>query len=58
MDQQGSYKNKVARITGGTNKMDSTVSIMPGSMDQKGGGVTKRKYNLSSVRPEDGHFKR
>ena len=47
--------NKVDWITKGTHKMDFTVSVMSGTMDQKGGVVTKRKYDLSSVEPEDRH---
>ena len=51
-------KNKVAWIIEGTDKMNSTVSDMHGIMDQKGEGVTKRKYDLSSVEPEDRHSMR
>ena len=29
-------RNKVDWISGGTDKIDSTVSIVPGSMDQRG----------------------
>ena len=58
MDQHGRCKNRVAWISGGTDKIDSTVSVVPGSMDQRGGGVTKRKYDISSVRPEDGRSMR
>ena len=39
-------------------KMDLKVSDMPGTMNQKGGGVTKRKYDLSSADPEDRHSMR
>ena len=58
MDQHGRCKHRVAWISGGTDKIDSTVSVVPGSMDQRGGGVTKRKYDISSVRPEDGRSMR
>jgi hypothetical protein len=47
MNQHGRCKNRVAWISWGTDKIDSTVSV-------EGGGVTKRKYDISSVRTEDG----
>jgi hypothetical protein len=53
IDQHRRCKNRVAWISGGTDKIDSTVSVLPGSMDHRG-GMTKRKYNISCVRPEDG----
>ena len=58
MNQKGGGRNKVAWFTQETDKMNSTVSGMPGNIDQEGGGVTKRKYNLSSVEPEDRQSKR
>ena len=57
MDRHGRCKNRVAWISGGTDKIDSTVSVFPGSMDHRG-GMTKRKYNISCVRPEDGRSMR
>ena len=38
-------------LTEGMNVMYFTLSDMPDNMDQKGGGETMMKYNLSSVRP-------
>ena len=35
MDQHGKCKNRVAWISGVTDKIDSTVSVVPGSMDQR-----------------------
>ena len=46
---QFNTRSKVDWITEGMHKMDFTVSNMPGNMNQKGVGVTKRKYDLSQT---------
>ena len=42
-------RNMVAWIIEGTGKMDPTVSVMPGNMDQKGGNLTKMDFKVSDM---------